>query len=181
MAIQASWLDKKWTIDASGIIALGSLSLTKELDVEEEDTKDGLNPTVVKGYMPQSLTTTHKVSLATGTDPRQELESWEERLGKRAGFHIEGRRIGPAALILDAVSFSASAIGNRGEVFEAEISLTFSEDVNFQKAPPVVVEKYVGDQATPENAPGYCPSGAKANKSAYNVRPSASAAEQMGG
>lgn len=181
MAIQASWLDKKWTIDTSGIVALGSLSLTKELDVEEAEVKDGRSPTIVKGYQPQGLTTTHKVSFSTGTDPRQELESWEERLGKRAGFHLEGRRIGPAALILDAVSFTSQTISNHGEVLEAEITLTFSEDVNFQKAPPVTSEKYVGDQATPENAPGYCPTGAKVRKSAYNVRPSTSTAEQKGG
>jgi hypothetical protein len=180
MAIQASWLTKKWTIDRSGILALENISLTKELDVEEGEAKDGKAPTITKGYTPQSLTTTHKVSLSAGADPLQEYESWVELLGKRAGFHIEGRRIGPAALILDAVSFSASALSNTGEILAGEISLTFSEDVNFQKAPSVVVEKYVGDQATPENAPGYNPGG-QVNKSAYNIRPSASAAEQMGG
>lgn len=177
MSIQASWLTKKWTIDINSLTALNNFSLTKELEVEENETKSGKNPTNTKGFKPQSLVTSHKVSLSTGADPLAEFNSWQALAGKRGGFHIEGKRIGPAALILDKVEFTAGAISNAGRILEAEITLTFSEDVNFAKAPTAAVEKYLGDVSTTENAPGYRPTGAEKVKSAYNVRPSASAAE----
>ena len=176
MSIQASWLDKKWTIDRNGLTALNNFSLTKELDVEENEAKDGKNPTNVKGYKPQSLVTSHKVSYSTGKSPLKEFEEWQARCGKRAGFHIEGRRIGPSALILDKVEFTANAISNTGQILNAEITLTFSEDVNFVKAPKVAVERYVGESQT-GSTPGYSQSGKTEVKSAYNVRPTASAAE----
>lgn len=50
MSIQASWLDKKWTIDGSTINGLNNISMRKELDVEENESKDGQNPTNTKGY-----------------------------------------------------------------------------------------------------------------------------------
>lgn len=177
MGIQCSWLTKKWVIDASTLTAINEFSLIKELDIEEGEAKDGKNPTTVKGYKPQSLTTMHKVSKSTGTDPLQEFNEWTALVGKRGGFHIEGKRIGPPALILDKVFFTANAISNTGVILDADIELTFNEDVNFAKAPAVAVEKYVGDTATPENAPGYRPNGVQDAKSAYNVRPTASAAE----
>lgn len=177
MSIQASWLSKKWTIDSNSLRALNNFSLTKELDVEENETKSGKNPTNTKGFKPQTLVTTHKESRSTGADPLAEFNSWKALAGKRGGFHIEGKRIGPAALILDKVEFTATAISNTGLILEAEITLTFSEDVSFAKAPTAAVEKYLGDASTSENAPGYQPQGATTIKSAYNVRPSASAAE----
>lgn len=175
MSIQCSWLSKKWVVDAQTVTALDNLSFTTELDVDEGDAKDGKNPTTVKGFKPQNLTTTHKVSRSTGSDPLKEFEEWQALIGKRGGFHIEGRRIGPPALILDAVAFNATAIANDGRFLAAEITLTFSEDVNFKVAPSSATEKFVGDKSTPENAPGYKPGGTV--KSAYDVRPSASAAE----
>ena len=177
MSIQASWLDKKWTIDSNAIKAINNFSLVKELDVEEGETKDGKSPTTVKGFKPQDLTITYKVSTSTGSNPLKEYNEWGERAGKRAGFHVGGRRIGPPALILDKVEFNATVISNSGQFLEADITLTFSEDVNFAKAPAAAVELYVGDTATAQERPGYNPQGASANGSAYNVRPSASAAE----
>ncbi|WP_302361316.1 hypothetical protein [uncultured Megasphaera sp.] len=178
MSIQASWLDKKWTIDINAVNGLDNLSIKKELDVEENDSKDGQNPTNTKGYKPQGLTTTHKVSFAAGTNPRQEYKAWQERVGKRAGFHINGTRFGPPVLILDKVEFKASHISNTGQILEADITLTFSEDVNQAKAPAAAVELYFGDIAVPETTPGYNPNAAQTVKSAYNVRPSASAAAE---
>lgn len=175
MSIQCSWLAKKWVVDSNVITAMNRFSLTKELDVEENETKDGKNPTNVKGFKPQSLTTTHKVSTSTGSDPLKEFREWEALCGKRGGFHIEGRRIGPPALILDRVEIVANAISNTGQILDADITLTFSEDVNFAPAPKAAVEKYVGE-ANLGDTPGYQPNGT-ASKSAYNVRPSASAAE----
>lgn len=177
MSIVASWLDKKFVVDATTIKSINNFSLTKELDVEEGEVKDGKSPTNVKGFKPQDLTISHKVSKFAGSDPLQEFNEWGERAGKRAGFHIGGRRIGPPALILDKVEFNATVISNRGEFLEAEITLTFSEDVNFVAAPAAASEKYVGDTATAGERPGYNPQGIGASKSAYNVRPSASAAE----
>ena len=177
MSIQASWLSKKWTIDSNSLTALNNFSLIKELDIEENETKSGKNPTNTKGFKPQSLTTSHKVSMAAGADPLREFETWKALAGKRGGFHIEGKRIGPPALILDRVEFTANAITNTGIILDAEITLTFSEDVSFAKAPTAAVEKYPGDQATAEKAPGYRPDGTASAKSAYNVRPSASAIE----
>lgn len=181
MGIQASWLTKKWVIDARTLTALNELTLTRELDVEEGDIKDGKSPTTVKGYKPQTLSTTHSVSFSAGSDPRAEFESWQALLGKRGGFHVEGRRISAPALILDRVEFVATAVSNTGEFLAADILLTFSEDVSFAPAPAVATELYVGDTATPETTPGYKPNGYSEAKSAYNVRPSASAAESKMG
>ena len=160
MSIQASWLDKKWTIDRNGLTAINNFSLTKELDAEEQEAKDGKNPTKTKGFKPQSLVISHKVSYSTGKSPLAEFEEWQARCGKRAGFHIEGRRIGPAALILDRVEFTTNAISNTGH-----------------KAPEAAIELYVGESQTAGSTPGYSPKGQTEVKSAYNVRPSASAAE----
>lgn len=177
MSISASWLTKKWIVDSNIVTALNNFSLVKELDVEENETKTGKSPTNTKGFKPQSLVTSHKVSISAGADPLREFMSWQALAGKRGGFHIEGKRIGPSALILDKVEFNATAISNSGVILEAEITLTFSEDVSFAKAPTASVEKYPGDAATAENAPGYRPQGIESTKSAYNVRPSASAIE----
>lgn len=178
MSIQASWLTKKWTIDRSNLTALNNFSLTKELDVEEQEAKDGKNPTKTKGYKPQSLVTSHKVSYSAGNSPLAEFEAWRALCGKSGGFHIAGKRIGPSSLILDKVEFTTNAISNTGQILDAEITLTFSEDVNFAKAPEAAVELYVGESATVgTNTPGYSPNGQVDEiKSAYNVRPSASAA-----
>lgn len=178
MSIQASWLDKKWTIDMNAINGLDNISMKKELDVEENESKDGQNPTNTKGYKPQGLTTTHKVSYAAGTNPRKEYVSWQARVGKRAGFHINGTRFGPPVLILDKVEFKASNISNTGQILEGEITLTFSEDVDQAKAPAAAVELYFGDIALPETTPGYNPNAKNTAKSAYNVRPSAGAAAE---
>lgn len=176
MSIQCSWLTKKWVVDSNVVTAMNELSLMKELDVEEGDTKDGKSPTNTKGFKPQSLQTTHKVSRSTGSDPRKEFEEWTALLGKRGGFHVEGKRIGPPALILDRVEIAVSAINNFGEFLDAEILLTFSEDVNFVMAPKPAAERYIGENSNAESAPGFQPNGATA-KSAYNVRPSAAAVE----
>lgn len=173
MSIQASWLDKKWTIDATALNGIGGLSGRKELDAKEQETKDGKPPTNTKGYKPQDFTIAHTVSPFVGTDPVQEYESWKSRLGKRAPFYVGGKRFGPAVAVLDKVEFSTNAISDRGIFLSAEISLTFSEDTNAAPAPTAAVELYVGD-ASPD-APGYNPNGTAAVKSAYNVRPSASA------
>lgn len=172
MSIQASWLDKKWTVESSTLNGIGSLSMKKELDVEEQEAKDGKKPTNTKGYKPQDFTTTHTVSHFVGTDPVQEYESWKSRLGKRAPFFVGGKRFGPAVAILDKVEFSANAINNRGIILSAEISLTFSEDTNAAPAPTAATEPYVGAVG---NTPGYDPSGQPTSTSAYNIRPSASA------
>lgn len=181
MSIQASWLDMKWTIDNYGIKSLENIAMSRELDVEENESKDGQNPTNTKGYKPQGLVTTHRVSFSGGGNPRREYEQWKKRCGKRAGFHIEGTRFGPPVLILDKAEFKALAISNTGQILAAEITLTFSEDVNTAKAPVAAIELFVGDTATPENTPGYNPNSSNAAKSAYNVRPSAAAAAEKGG
>lgn len=178
MSIQASWLDKKWIIDTNQVSGLNALSMEKALDVEENESKDGTNPTNTKGYKPQSLTTTHTVAFAAGTDPRKEYKSWQERIGKRAGFHINGTRFGPPVLILDKVEFKAHHISNTGEILDGEITLTFSEDVNQAAAPASAVELFFGDIALPATTPGYNPNAEAVVKSAYSVRPSASAAAE---
>lgn len=180
MSIQASWLDKKWIIDSNQVNGLNALDMQKELDVEENESKDGTNPTNTKGYKPQSLTTTHTVAYAAGNDPRKEYEAWQARVGKRAGFHINGTRFGPPVLILDKVSFKANHINNFGEILDGEITLEFSEDVTQEAAPAAALELYFGDIAQPATTPGYNPNASEVVKSAYNVRPSASAsAEKM--
>lgn len=176
MSIQASWLDKKWTIDGNGITALDNISMRRELDVEENEAKDGKNPTNTKGYKPQSLTTTHKVGFSVGTDPAREFDSWKKRCGKRAGFHVNGTRFGPPVLVLDKVEFTASRISNAGRILSGEITLTFSEDVNKAAAPAAAIELFVDDTTPLGAAPGYNPNGQKASKSAYDVGPSKSAA-----
>lgn len=177
MSIQASWLDKKWTIDGNAINGLNNIAIKKELDVEENESKDGKNPTNTKGFKPQSFTTTHKVGYAAGTNPLKEYEAWRQRCGKRSGFHIAGKRFGPPVLILDKMEFTAGAISNTGVILDAEITLSFSEDVNTISAPTAAVELFVGDTATPETTPGYNPN-ASSGKSAYNIGPSKSAAEE---
>ena len=177
MSIQASWLDKKWTIDAAGVLALQDLTLKRELDVEEQDTKDGKPQTNTKGYKPQPLALPFHVSRSTGNDPLQEFETWMDRRGKRAPFYLAGTRYGPAVLILDSVEFEATNITSSGIIAAANITLNFSEDVNTAQAPAAAVELYVGDTAKPGSTPGYNPSGAKAAGSAYKIGPSASAAE----
>ena len=177
MSIMASWLSKKWLVDSNIVTALNELNFTKELDVEEQDTKEGKSPTAVKGFKPQKLETSHKVSRSAGGDPRKEFEEWQKLLGKRGGFHIAGTRIGPAALILDRVEIAVTALNNDGEFMDAQILLTFSEDTSFAPAPKVAVEKYVGDTYTESDTPGYRPNGTEKAGSAYNVRPNASAAE----
>lgn len=174
MSIQASWLDKKWTIDGSTINGLNNISMRRELDVEENESKDGQNPTNTKGYKPQGLTTTHKVGFAVGTNPRQEYKAWQDRVGKRAGFHINGTRFGPPVLILDKAEFKATHISNTGQILEGEITLTFSEDVNKTIAPAAAIELFFGDIADPKTTPGYNPNAAAEVKSAYSIRPSAS-------
>lgn len=177
MSTQASWLDKQWTIDSNGIKALNGITLAKELDVDENESKDGKNPTNTRGFKPQTLTLSHKVALVTGGDPRKELESWRQRCGKRAGFYLNGQRFGPPVLILDKVEFASAFIDNQGRLLEADISLTFSEDVNTVAAPAAATELFFGDIATPGKTPGYNPSG-KTTASAYNIRPSSSAAAE---
>lgn len=174
MSIQASWLDKKWTIDGSTINGLNNISMRKELDVEENESKDGQNPTNTKGYKPQGLTTTHKVAFTAGTNPRREYKAWQDRVGKRAAFHINGKRFGPPVLILDKAAFKATNISNTGQILAAEITLTFSEDVNKAVAPAAAIELFFGDIATPETTPGYNPNATTVVKSAYSIRPSAS-------
>ena len=176
MAIQASWLDKKWTIDPTGITFLNGLSMKKELDVEENEAKDGKNPINTKGFKPQGLTTTHKVGFSAGVNPLKEFDAWKNRCGKRSGFFVEGQKFGPPVLILDKVEFTATNISNTGIILDAEITLTFSEDTGPAKAPAAAVELFVGDTATPETAPGYNPNANKGTKSAYNVGPSKSTA-----
>lgn len=177
MTIAASWGAKKFVCDSRTITMLNEISLMRELDVEELESKDGKNPTNTKGFKPQNLQTTHHVSTSTGTDPRKEFEEWCALLGKRGGFHIEGTRIGPPALILDRVEIDVTAINNAGEFLDADIMLTFSEDVNFVIAPKPATEKYIGENTKVESAPGIQPNGGT-TKSAYNVRPSAAAAEE---
>lgn len=175
MSIQCSFLTKKWIVDPTVITAINELSLVKELDVEELSAKDGKNPTNTKGFKPQSIQTTHKVSQSTGTDPRKEFEEWQALLGKRGGFHVQGVRLGPPAVILDRVEIAVTALNNSGEFLDAEIFLTFSEDVDFIMAPKTATEKYVGENAINSDAKGISESGEV--KSAYNVRPSAAVAE----
>lgn len=175
MSIQSSFLTKKFVIDSNVVRALEAFNIKREIDVEEGEVKDGKSPTNTKGFKPQTITTIHKVSRSAGIDPRKEFDEWTALIGKRGGFHVEGRRISAPAVILDRVEIAVTAVSNGGDFLAAEIHLTFSEDVNFKIAPKSATEKYVGDKTTPEEAPGYRPTGA--TKSAYDVRPSASAAE----
>ena len=172
MSVQASWFDKKWVIDPKKILGLDGLSLKLELDAEQQEAKDGKNPINTKGFKPQTFSTRHKVNIFAGGDPLGEIEAWKKRLGERSPFYLEGRKLGPAVMVLDNVDYNATAFSTSGVILETEITLTFSEDTNVKAAPTAAVELYVGD--TTKEKPGYNPTGATNAKSACDIRPSSS-------
>lgn len=179
MSKQGAWLDKKFFVDQNGICTLDNLSLSKELDADEQKSKDGKNPTNSKGFKAQSLNLSVHYSKFAGMNPLKEFNEWGDRVGKRSGFLIEGKRIGAQAFILDKVSIQTNVINNFGEIVDATISLDFSEDTSFAKAPKPCIEEYVetNEKVDNSNLKGYAPNGAQNSKSAYNVGPSNSAKE----
>ena len=175
--IQASWQNKRWYISPQAAKLLQNASIEKVLKVEQQEAKDGKNPTNTQGFEPQAISLPYSASKNVGVDPLQELEDLDKLLGERGPLYLAGRRLGPPVLILDSVEFNATTIKPNGAILAADFVLNFIEDVGAVAAPAAAVETYYGQNELAADLPGLQQKNGVT--SAYDIRPSAAAVAAM--
>jgi len=122
---QASWQNIKWGISPDKIRAISSLSLSVELDIKTEKSKDGTEKTTIKGVKPQALSINYETGFSAGVDPREEFEKLKKMTGSSGNFFIGGENLN-TDFMLDEVSISNTLLDNTGRIWHASHTLNFN-------------------------------------------------------
>lgn len=125
--IMASWNGKTWSVNSAQIKHLGDISASLELEVETNDDKEGSPPTKTMNLKAQEFSFQFLANSYAGVDPREEFESWKELVGKYAPFYLGAKRFGPQNVQLIKTELSNGQINDFGELYSAEISVSFQE------------------------------------------------------
>ena len=130
MEYTALWGPKGFIVSPSKIVPL--LDLTTAFAVKTESGSDA-SGTATTNTMGRELQT---VSLSTlyvrgaGVDPRGQIEEWRAQVGKSYPLYIEGKRFGPAKLMLKSVNVSNVRLTNTGKFLQCTVALQFEEYSN---------------------------------------------------
>ena len=129
MSYLARWGPKGFLVSPSKIVPFNDFSTTVALKADSENDTSGTAPTNTRGreLQPMNFSTTYLRSL--GVDPRAQWEEWESLIGQVHPLLIEGRRFGPAKMILTEASLSDVVVSNTGAFLEATVSIVLQEYV----------------------------------------------------
>lgn len=127
MPIMASWGPKAWEISSQKVAALNGVSATVELDTENSDDKAGSPATKTKALKLQKFTFDFDLASVTGSDVRDEYESWTTLVGQYAPFYLGGQRFGPENMQLTSVDLSNTTLDNFGRILMGRITIGLTE------------------------------------------------------
>lgn len=127
MAI-AQWLTKKWEISSSKILGISNLSGGRGLELDTSSSTEGNAQQVIKGYSNRTLKIDFLlVKGISVADVQEEINSWEQLVGKTAPLYIAGKRYLAEKYLLKSCNYSDLMLANDGTIIQAKISLDFEE------------------------------------------------------
>lgn len=122
----ARWRSKEWEVSASGVKTLEDLQFSWEQQADNNSSTEDTALTNERGMKLFPLSFKTVLHAGTGTDVRQEIESWKELVTKTGILYLGGVPLGPK-LQLRKVAVSGVKINNSGRMLYAELSLSFKE------------------------------------------------------
>lgn len=157
MAVQAQWDTMMWWMSRESIRSLGSLSTSRELDIEKTEDDDGNIKSQAVRMKLDDLDITYKAARVGGVDPRSEFNEWYWRIGSgiHAPFYINGNQwLGQEYMLMKA-EYDCEVFDANGVMQSCEIHLTFREyrtkgqyldDMSHNVSPTPGVREYRGNE-----------------------------------
>ncbi len=144
----AKWGNKGFLISPEKIVPILSMSTGFARKSDENEDTSGTPTTNTRGMELQEIELETRYLLATGTDPRAQIEDWKKQFGLRFPLHINGQQFGPDLMELDSVDFSNFTFDNRGRLLQVDAAIKLVEYV----PPTTTVSSKQGETAEASNA-----------------------------
>ena len=127
MPIMAGWGPKKFQVTNSQIVALEGLTTSLTLKEDSENDTSGTQPTNTRGRNLRPISFKVTYLAAAGTDPRAEIDEWEQLLGKMYPLYVGGKFFGARSMKLIEVSSSDILLSNAGQFIRAVVGIKLEE------------------------------------------------------
>lgn len=127
MTYLAKWGRKGFLTSPQKLVPFENLSTAYALKQDTNKDTSGTPSTNTKGRELQKITLETSYAKAMGTDPRAQLDEWNELLGAKDTLYIGGKQFGPDKLQLTNIEPSEFQFSPNGEMIYIRIKLTFTE------------------------------------------------------
>lgn len=134
MEYTALWGPKGFIVSPSKIVPLNNLSTSFAVKSDSGSSTSGASTTNTRGRELEAVSLSTLYVRGAGVDPRGQIAEWEAQVGKAYPLYIQGKRFGPAKLMLKSVDVSDILLTNTGKFLQAAVDLQFEEYVE-QAAP----------------------------------------------
>lgn len=129
MAYLAKWGKKKFEISPNKIIPVLDIQTGFSRKEDENNDTSGKATTNTRGMELQSISFSTQYFYGTGTNPREEIDDWQNQFKTKAPLYINGKQFGPDLLELESVDVSDIMLDNKGEFLQATVSINLKEYV----------------------------------------------------
>lgn len=131
MSTQIKWLDEWFGVKSSHVRSVNSFSTACAAKLTVDDEEESCK---VAGFELETFSFSFTTALATGGNPREELEALTDKVGKNGTLYINGKRWGPLYFKLVKVTLGNYIMDNLGVIHKAEINLEFLEHYSEKSA-----------------------------------------------
>lgn len=138
--VQAQWDNMIWWMSSESIRSLGSIGVSRELDIEKNEDAEGQPPSQTVRMKLEEVTISYTVSRAAGVDPANEYAEWSlrEGAGIHAPLYINGYQWLRPEFIIKKLDYQCEQIDGNGKMITATITITFQE---FRTEGSLIAEK----------------------------------------
>ena len=128
MSYMARWGPKGFLVSPTKIVTLDDLNTSVSLKSDSENDTSGTSPTNTRGLLLQPVSFSVTYIRAAGTNPRAQLDEWNNLVGQSNPLYIGGKRFGPNSLILKQVDAADFVLSPNGEILSVTISISLEEE-----------------------------------------------------
>lgn len=128
MSYMARWGPKGFLVSPTKIVTLDDLNTSVSLKSDSENDTSGTSPTNTRGLLLQPVSFSVTYIRAAGTNPRAQLDEWNNLVGQSNPLYIGGKRFGPNSLLLKQVDASDFVFSPNGEILSVTISISLEEE-----------------------------------------------------
>ena len=168
MKYQAKWGKKGFLVSPTKIVPFTDFKTGKKLKSDSNNDTSGKKPTNTRGIEAQEMSFSVKYLSAAGVNPRAQYEEWCGEIGKSYPLYIEGKRFGPAKMMLQSVDLGESLFSPSGAFIGLTLSISLVEDTTKATA----ARKSTATTSASKKAAAKYEETVKAKKEAMNATPS---------
>lgn len=121
--MQAEYLKRRFEVKDDLHRLISGIELSRSLNTEEKEVKDGVNQIEVKGLDKQSVNIEYNVSTQWGISPYIEYMEWRRLKGKKGAFLLGSGQLGSGDFLLKSVELADAKPKNNGVIVAATIKL----------------------------------------------------------